>query len=176
MSLARSISTLAFVVSAVVHLGLVQSAGGLLDSCNAFGFVGVSAEECHAITTSVQRTGGQAEKDMLALAFAAMRGECCQFIGMGAGSVYALLFLSKGTDEVAVIHFMHSVWACIVQVVNSQNAGLLPFLPAAADEYDPVSGAKLKPFLLLVGGQAVLYVAAFLLSRGNGAAAKGKRA
>lgn len=99
MSLARSISTLAFVVSAVVHLGLVQSAGGLLDSCNAFGFVGVSAEECHAITTSVQRTGGQAEKDMLALAFAAMRGECCQFIGMGAGSVYALLFLSKGTDE-----------------------------------------------------------------------------
>ena len=63
-----------------------------------------------------------------------------------------------------------------LQVVNSQNAGLLPFLPAAADEYDPVSGAKLKPFLLLVGGQAVLYVAAFLLSRGNGAAAKGKRA
>ena len=62
-------------------------------------FVGVSAEECHAITTSVQRTGGQAEKDMFALAFAAMRGECCQFIGMGAGSVYALLFLSKGTDE-----------------------------------------------------------------------------
>jgi len=77
---------------------------------------------------------------------------------------------------VAVIHFMHSVWACIVQVVNSQNAGLLPFLPAAADEYDPVSGAKLKPFLLLVGCQAVLYVAAFLLSRGNGRVAKSKDA
>ena len=61
-----------------------------------------------------------------------------------------------------------------LQVVNSQNAGLLPFLPAAADEYDPVSGAKLKPFLLLVGCQAVLYVAAFLLSRGNGRVAKSK--
>lgn len=63
-----------------------------------------------------------------------------------------------------------------LQVVNSQNAGLLPFLPAAADEYDPVSGAKLKPFLLLVGCQAVLYVAAFLLSRGNGRVAKSKDA
>lgn len=96
--LARAVSALAFVVSAVVHLGLVQSAGGLVDSCYAFSFFGISADECRAIGASV-RGAGQAEKDWLTLAFTSMRGECCQFLGMGVGSVYALLFLRKGTDE-----------------------------------------------------------------------------
>lgn len=165
MGLARPVSTLALIVSTVVHLGLVQSAGGLLDSCNAFGFFDISVEQCQSIGAFV-RSAGQPEKDWLTLAFTSMRGECCQFLGMGAGSLYSLLFLAKGTKEVAVVHLMHATWACIVQVVNSQNAGVLPFLPAAP-EYDPVSQAKLKPFLVLVGVQAILYVSAFLLSRGN---------
>mmetsp|Transcript_19790 Transcript_19790/g.63517 ORF Transcript_19790/g.63517 Transcript_19790/m.63517 type:complete len:98 (-) Transcript_19790:301-594(-) len=88
--LARAVSALAFVVSAVVHLGLVQSAGGLVDSCYAFSFFGISADECRAIGASV-RGAGQAEKDWLTLAFTSMRGECCQFLGMGVGSVYAPL-------------------------------------------------------------------------------------
>ena len=172
--LARAVSALAFVVSAVVHLGLVQSAGGLVDSCYAFSFFGISADECRAIGASV-RGAGQAEKDWLTLAFTSMRGECCQFIGMGVGSLYALFFLAKGTKEVAVVHLMHATWACVVQVVNSQNAGVLPFLPAAP-EYDPISQAKLKPFLVLVGVQAVLYSSAFLLSRSNEKSSKSKAA
>ena len=174
MKLARTVSTAALCVSAVVHLGLVQSAGGLLDSCFAFDFFDVSLDKCRAIGAYVMQAG-QAEKDWLTLAYTSMRGECCQFIGMGSGALYALLFLAKGTKEVAVVHFMHATWACIVQVVNSQNAGVLPFLPSGP-EYDPVSQAKLKPFLVLVGAQAILYVSAFLLSRGNEpAGAKGKR-
>ena len=163
MGFARVLSTVAFVVSAVVHLGLVQSAGSIIDTCLAFGLFDVSLEKCQAISARWMRTG-QDEKDMLMLAYTAMRGECCQYIGMGTGSLYALFFLKKGTKQVAVVHLMHAIWACTVQVANSQNAGVLaPYLPAAA-EYDPVSQKKLYPFLVLVGAQAVLYVAAFVVS------------
>ena len=82
---------------------------------------------------------------------------------MGVGALYALLFLRKGTAEVAVVHLMHAVWAASVCTANAQNAGLLP-VPAEAN-IDASSQAKLLPFVVITGVQALLDTCAFLLSR-----------
>ena len=91
---------------------------------------------------------------------------------MGLGALYALLFMSKGTKEVAVVHLMHAGWALSVCAANAQNAGLLS-VPAEAN-IDPASSERLKPFVAIVGVQAVLGVWAFLLSSANGPAKKDK--
>lgn len=167
MKVARVVSTSALVVSTVLHLGVVQSAGGLFDATNVFGFFGVTAERARSLTRGFM-SGGAEQKDMIALAYTSMRGECAQFIGMGCSSLYSLLFLHPGTAQVAVVHFAHTCWAAIALAVNSHCAGLLTFCPAAP-EYDPQSRAKLKPFVLMVGAQGILYSSAFILSKGNAA-------
>jgi hypothetical protein len=52
-----------------------------------------------------------------------------------------------------------------VCTANAQNAGLLPGVSAEAN-IDPVSSAKLVPFVFITGVQALLDVSAFLLSSG----------
>ena len=100
------------------------------------------------------------------LAISKFRAECVMFFAMGVGALYALVFLAKGTDEVAVVHLIHGVWGITVCLVNSQNAGLLP-VPAEVN-IDQSTQAKLVPFCVLTGVQATLYLSAFFLSRGNG--------
>jgi len=161
---ARYVSSSALVVSCILHLGVVQSAGGLFNACNVFGFFGLSAAKAKSITGEIMEQG-QEQKDMIALAYTSMRGECAQFIGMGSASLYSLMFLHPGTSQVAVVHFAQTCWAGIALVVNSQCAGLLaPFLPPAP-EYDPVSRTKLRPFVIMVGVQGILYASAFFLSK-----------
>ena len=113
-----------------------------------FGFFGVSASKAKSITAEIMEKG-QEQKDMIALAYTSMRGECAQFIGMGSASLYSLMFLHPGTSQVAVVHFAQTCWAGVALVVNSQCAGLNPFLPAAP-EYDSESRKKLKPFVIMV--------------------------
>ena len=84
---------------------------------------------------------------------------------MGMGSVYAFLFLAKGTKEVAVIHFMHAVWACAVCTCHAQNAGLLTGMGILPEE-NVLSPAKVLPFCVLTGAQAITYWLAFFLSVG----------
>ena len=91
-------------------------------------------------------------------------------LGMGVGALYALLFLAKGTKEVAVVHLMQTVWATSVCLANAQNAGLLP-TPAEAN-IDEANQSKLVPFVVITGVQALLSALAFLLSSVN---AKAKR-
>ena len=50
-------STLTLVVSAVAFLGLMQSEGGLIDSCYSFSFFDVSFEKCQAIGASIVKGG-----------------------------------------------------------------------------------------------------------------------
>ena len=90
------------------------------------------------------------------------RAENCFALGMGVGALYALYALRKGTQEVAVVHLMHAVWAASVCAANAQNAGLLPVPP---EPYiDGASAAKLVPFVAVTGVQAGLAAAAFWLS------------
>lgn len=124
---------------------------------------------CHvALRASV--IFAQDEMGWLALSISKSRAENCFALGMGAGALFALLFLAKGTREVAVVHLMHAVWAVSVCTVNSQNAGLLP-IPAEAN-IDASSQAKLFPFVVITGVQAALDVTAFLLSVCRSAKAK----
>ena len=90
---------------------------------------------------------------------------------MGLGSVYAFAMgLKRGTKDVAVIHFMHMVWAICVCACHSQNAGLLGMTP----EKNVLSSEKLVPFVVLTGIQAVLYTVAFVLSSSSGTAPAAK--
>ena len=83
--------------------------------------------------------------------------------------MYSLLFLSKGTKEVAVVHLMHFVWAGSVCAANAQNAGLLqgPFGIAAEANIDKTSQDKLFPFVIITGVQCLLGVTAFVMSLGR---------
>jgi hypothetical protein len=128
--------------------------------------------EHHACDTPAHvRT--QAEMGWLALSISKARAENAFAFGMGIGALYALFFLPKGTKEVAVVHLMHGCWATSVCLINAQNAGLLPF-PAEAN-IDTASQAKLVPFVVITGIQALLDMCAFVLSSMNGSP-KGKTA
>ena len=107
----------------------------------------------------------QAERGFLAAAISKARAENCFALGMGVGALYALLFLAKGTKEVAVHHLMHAVWGTSVCLANAQNAGLLP-TPAEAN-IDGVNMARLVPFVVVTGVQALLAWLAFLVSCAN---------
>ena len=170
--LARIVSGLALLLSAVAFLGLMQSEGGLVDSCYSYSFLDVSVDQCREIGNQIfggaldidsSGPAGQVERGWLALAISKARAENCFALGMGVGALYALLFLRKGTTEVAVVHLMHAVWAASVCTANAQNAGLLP-VPAEAN-IDASSQAKLLPFVVITGVQALLDTCAFLLSR-----------
>ena len=81
---------------------------------------------------------------------------------MGIGAIYALVFLRKGTQQVAVVHLMHAVWATSVCLANAQNAGLLP-VPAETN-IDVRSQENLRPFVAITGVQAFLDMTAFVLA------------
>lgn len=116
----------------------------------------------------------QAERGWLALAISKARAENAFAFGMGMGAVYALVFLAKGTKQVAVVHLMHGSWAAAVCLVNAQNAGLLP-VPAEAN-IDAESSAKLVPFVVITGVQAFLDISAFLVTSRSSESSKGKTA
>ena len=123
-----------------------------------------------AIGLSGDKIGaGDAFRGWLALAISKARAENCFALGMGIGGVYSLLFLSKGTKEVAVVHLMHFVWAGSVCAANAQNAGLLhgPFGIAAEANIDKTSQDKLFPFVIITGVQCLLGVTAFVMSLGR---------
>mmetsp|Transcript_94910 Transcript_94910/g.271367 ORF Transcript_94910/g.271367 Transcript_94910/m.271367 type:complete len:177 (-) Transcript_94910:281-811(-) len=159
---AYAVSTLSFVLSSVAFLGLMQAEGGILDSCLSYSFVDVSVDKCREIGAAIVESG-ELEKGWLALAISKARAENCFALGMGLGAVYSLLFLAKGTKQVAVVHLMHAAWALSVCAANAQNAGMLPGVPAEAN-IDPANSARLAPFVFIVGVQAFLAVCAFVLS------------
>jgi len=169
--LAWAVSTLSLVASSVAYLFLQQSEGGMLDSCYSFSFFDVTFDQCREIGAGIAR-GGPAAQGYLALFISKGRAENCFALGMGLGALYSLVFLAKGTREVAVVHLMHSGWALSVCLVNAQNAGLLP-APAEANIH-PSASAKLVPFVVITGVQACLGVSAFILSGGQGMAKEKK--
>ena len=164
---AKIVSTVAFVFNFMFMIVLVQIiSGGLTSACNAFGFFEISVESCHALGASfLGRNPTEAQKDFLTLALVFPRVESALFLGMGMGSVYAFLFLARGTKEVAVIHFMHGVWALAVCLCHAQNAGLLSAF-GVEPETNVLSSEKLVPFVVLTGAQALTYWTAFFLSSG----------
>ena len=164
---ATIVSTLALVVSCVAFLGLMQSEGGLVDSCHSFSFFDVSTERCRAIGKIIA-DAGQDERGWLALAISKARAENCFALGMGIGALFALFFLQKGTEQVRVVHLMHAAWAGSVALVNAQNAGLLTPTAPAEVNVDAASQEKLRPFVVITGVQFVLDITAFLLSSGPG--------
>ena len=79
----------------------------------------------------------------LPLPYPQARAENCFALGMGIGALYSLLFLDKGTKEVAVVHLMHAGWALSVCAANAQNAGMLGVLGVPAEaNIDPASSAR----------------------------------
>ena len=163
VSAAVAVSTGALVFNIMFMIVLVQSAGGLFAACNAMGFFEVSVAECEAMGSTFLKRAGDMEKDLWTAALVFPRVEACLFLGMGLGSVYAFFLLARGTKEVAVIHFMHAVWAVTVCLCHAQNAGLFGMTP----EPNVLSGAKLAPFVVMTGVQAVLYWSAFFLTFGK---------
>jgi len=167
MSLASNVSTGAFIFNFMFMIVLVQfMGGGLTNACNAFGFFDISLESCQSMgKTFLGSRPTDAMKDFMSLALVFPRVESCLFLGMGMGSVYAFLFLARGTKEVAVIHFMHAIWATTVCLCHAQNAGLLSGM-GVEPEANVLSSEKLAPFVVMTGAQAATYWAAFFLSNG----------
>lgn len=158
------ISSVALLVSSLAFLGLMQSEGGLIDSCHSYSFVDVTADHCRDIGAALARMG-EAERGWLAMAISKARAENCFALGMGTGAIYSLLYLRKGTREVAVVHLMHATWAVSVFVANAQNAAvLLPFGVSPEANIDAAHAAKLVPFAVIVGLQAFLDICALTLS------------
>ena len=163
---ASIISTFALLVSSVAFLGLMQWEGGLIDSCYSYTFVDVSTDKCRNIGAALAQAG-EAERGWLAMAISKARAENCFALGMGAGAIYSLLFLKKGTREVSVVHLMHAGWAISVFVANAQNAGLLASFGIPPEtNIDASNAARLVPFAIIVGFQAFLDICAFILSLG----------
>ena len=158
------ISSVALFASSLAFLGLMQSEGGLIDSCHSYSFVDVTTDHCRDIGAALARMG-EAERGWLAMAISKARAENCFALGMGFGAIYSLVFLRKGTKEVAVVHLMHSSWAVSVFVANAQNAGvLLPFGVSPEANIDAAHAARLVPFAVIVGLQAFLDICALTLS------------
>jgi len=165
-AVAKTVSTLALLASSIAQLGMMQAEGALFDSCRGYSFVGVSFEKCQAIGAAIVRAG-EAEQGYMALAVSKGRAECCTVLGLGAGALYALLFLSKGGKEVVAVHLMEAVWGVSVCLSNAQNAGLLPVQAEA--NLNARAQAMLVPFVAITGAQALLHGCALLLCVASGA-------
>ena len=150
----KYLSTCAFVVNAMFSIGLINvMQGGVFEACNTYGLFDISLEDCRATAASIARRG-ELERQLISAAHVPPRVEACLFLGMGAGSLYALMFLMKGTMEVAPIHLMHAVWAVSVFVCHAQNAGAL--LPYFEPEPNFTESERVKPFMMMTGVQAIL--------------------
>jgi len=133
---------------------------------------GITYEHCQSIGAAIKKKG-QAEAYYLTSLLIIGRVEACLFLGLGAGALYALVFLQKGTQQVAVIHLMHAVWATAVCLIHADEAGLLQPYSAPDPNVDSTFYAKI-PIVAITGVQAVLYSISFLLSAATPAATKQK--
>ena len=173
MTLASIVSKAALVFAVLFMIGAVQSSGAILDTClQSMGMFGISYDQCQAIGAAIKKKG-EAESYYLTALLVIARVEATLFLGLGAGAVYALAALQKGTREVAVVHLMHAVWALSVCLVHADGAGLL--LPYSAPDANVQTSFYEKiPIVAITGFQAVLNWSAFALSAS--AAAKVKAA
>ena len=105
MSTAKIVSTFAFVVAVIFMIGAVQSSGSILDTCLQGGMSinKISYSQCRQIGTSISQTGPK-EAAYLTNLLVIARVEATLFLGLGAGAIYALVLLEKGTEQVAVVH------------------------------------------------------------------------
>ena len=124
------------------------------------------------IGTSIARKG-DAEAAYLSLLLVIARVEATLFLGLGAGAIYALVFLEKGTEQVAVVHLMHAIWAISVFLVHSHSAGYLG--DQGVDPNVDQGFYETMPIVSITGFQAVLFSTAFFLSSGNPSSDKFKR-
>ena len=164
MTLASIVSKAALVFAVLFMIGAVQSSGAILDTClqGSMGMFGISYDQCQAIGAAIKKKG-EAEAYYLTALLVIARVEATLFLGLGAGAVYALAALQKGTREVAVVHLMHAVWALSVCLVHADGAGaLLPY--SAPDPNVMTSFYEKIPIVMITGFQAVLNWSAFALS------------
>ena len=174
MSTAKIVSTFAFVVAVIFMIGAVQSSGSILDTCLQGGMSinKISYAQCREIGTSISQTGPK-EAAYLTNLLVIARVEATLFLGLGAGAIYALVLLEKGTEQVAVVHLMHAIWAIAVCLVHAHSAGYLG--DQGVDPNVDQGFYKLIPIVSITGFQAVLYSVAFFLSNGNPSSDKLKR-
>ena len=135
------------------------------------GLNSISYDQCQAIGAAIKKKG-EAEAYYLTALLVIARVEATLFLGLGAGAVYALAALQKGTREVAVVHLMHAVWALSVCLVHADGAGLLLPLGSAPDANVQTSFYEKIPIVAITGFQAVLNWSAFALSASAAAKAK----
>jgi dienelactone hydrolase len=86
---AWAVSSLALLASSVAFLGLMQSEGGLLDSCYSYSFFDIGVEQCRAIGAEIVKAGA-AEQGWFALAVSKARAENCFALGHGVGALFAV--------------------------------------------------------------------------------------
>lgn len=163
---ARLLSTATFVLTSIFMVLIASlSTGGILDACNQYTLSGMSHADCRSFwsTLLAGKKVTEGTYNMVAFALIFPRIEASLFLGHGLGGVYALLRLDKGSDSVAVIHFMQAVFFSCACGIHAHNSGLLPF------EVDPnirVAGKPFVPFCVVTGLLAALSWASFLLSQG----------
>ena len=100
-------------------------------------------------------------KSVLAFALVFPRIEASLFLGMGMGSVFALLKLKPGTAGVMVIHLMQGIFFVCACGIHLHNSKLLGF------EVDPnlrVDESTWMPFAIMTGLLAALSWASFFVS------------
>ena len=110
MALAYYLSTASLVMALLFMWAAVQSSGAIFDTCKqgSMAINGISYENCQSIGAAIKEKG-QAEAYYVTSLLIIPRVEACLFLGLGAGALYALVFLQKGTQEVSVVHLMHAM-------------------------------------------------------------------
>ena len=161
---ATVVSYIAFALSVLIMIGAVQSGGAIFDTMNQTGFklMGMSKDKVIDITTKIANTGPD-EANYISLMLIIARIEAVVFLAMGLGSVYSLVLLTPGTKEVAVVHFIHGVFAICANMVHGQNFGLYScFGPVDSNISQFYRDFSKAPFIM-TGVLAVAFWSAFIL-------------
>ena len=139
------LSAVAFVATSIFCLGVASiGSGGILDACSQYGLAGVTHAECRSFWSGVLGRHPTAQmKTMVAFAHVYARIEAALFLGLGSGSVYALLKL-RGNPAAAVVHLMQAVFFSTASLIHAHNSGFLPF------EQDPNVRPEGVPFVSFV--------------------------
>ena len=159
MSVAKYTSIIALVVATLFMIGAVQSSGSILDTCLQGGMSinKISYEKCRGIRNEYCKKKGDAEAAYLSLLLVIARVEATLFLGLELGAIYALVFLEKGTEQVAVVHLMHAIWAISVCLVHAHSAGYLG--DQGVDPNVDQGFYETMPIVSITGFQAVLSTA-----------------
>lgn len=158
------ISTVTLVCTTLFMCGLASlSTGGIVDACNQYSLAGTSKAECRNVFSAALAGKKVSEQTKSVLAFALVfpRIEASLFLGMGMGSVFALLKLKPGTADVMVIHLMQGIFFVCACGIHLHNSKLLGF------EVDPnlrVDESTWMPFAIMTGLLAALSWASFFVS------------